>query len=381
MTDKHNINDDISKPAMIDQMKSLYTGDEKSILNKLKFHFLPVFTIFFLILVPDMVQAQNGGFAGAYSRMGFGPRGMGMGNAMSSVTAEGIFAHYNPALAAAKVDGIQLDLSTAAMSFDRTLSTANAAFALPPKAGLSVSLINANVSNIDGRSQSGYHTDNFSTHQYQFSTAFGLRASSRVYLGVGVKLNVADLHQEVPTATTVGIDFGALVRATDHLNVSFTVQDLLASYQWDSSNLYNLQGSRNLTNDFPTRFIWGASYKLNDQWIISSEYEVRSQSSKITTQSVNADTGEPTVVSSTKDIRTNSQQFRLGTAYTVHPRITLRAGWQTEDVNQFKDSGHLSAGFSIHLPFDKLSPSVDYAFVREPGGFSNMHVFSILLHI
>lgn len=37
---------------------------------------------------------------GAFSRMGFGARGMGMANAMSTITDGNISAYYNPALSA-----------------------------------------------------------------------------------------------------------------------------------------------------------------------------------------------------------------------------------------------------------------------------------------
>ena len=52
-------------------------------------------------------------------------------------------------------------------------------------------------------------------------------------------------------------------------------------------------------------------------------------------------------------------------------------------MEDLKDSGsgHLSAGFSINLPFDRFSPSIDYAFVREPYGVANMHVFAIRMNL
>ena len=49
---------------------------------------------------PDEVVAQNGGFAGASTRLGYSARGLAMGNAMSAVTSEGAFSYYNPAQAA-----------------------------------------------------------------------------------------------------------------------------------------------------------------------------------------------------------------------------------------------------------------------------------------
>ncbi len=334
-----------------------------------------------LLLPVQSTLAQNGGFAGSYSRMGFGARGMGMGNAMTAVTQQGIYAHYNPALAANARKNIQLDLSSALMTFDRTLHNLNASIPLPPSAGLSVSLINANVSGIDGRTQSGYHTRELSTNEYQFQTAFGLRASPHVYLGTSVKFNIADYHREVDKATGIGLDLGALVQPHEKLNLAITVKDLFSSYTWETSELYGLQGSRDVINNFPTRFIFGATYEVSPDWIIAGNYEIRSQNSDVIRDNIDIGSGAPVVTSSTHSIQTNSQQIRIGSSYRIHERVTVRAGWQIQELDRSADSGHPSAGFSIHLPFDKFTPSVDYAFVREPSGFSNIHVFSLRFNL
>ncbi len=338
-------------------------------------------TISFMLLPLEPIKAQNGGFAGSYTRMGLGARGMGMGNALTAVSQQGIYAHYNPALAAEAQDGIQLDLSSALMTFDRTLHTLNGSIPLPPSAGLSVSLINANVSNIDGRTQSGYHTRNLSTNEFQFQTAFGIRTGPNVYLGTAVKFNLANYHQEVSNATGVGLDFGVLVHPFDNVNIGLTIKDLLASYSWDTSDLYNLDGSREVVDQFPTRYIFGASYEITSKWIAAVNYEIRSQNSDVIEHDVEVGSGTPSVISSTESIQTNSQQLRLGSSYQLHERFTLRGGWQFAELDRSGDTGQLSAGFSIHLPFDKFKPSVDYAFVREPSGFSNFHVFSLRFHL
>jgi hypothetical protein len=61
--------------------------------------------------------------------------------------------------------------------------------------------------------------------------------------------------------------------------------------------------------------------------------------------------------------------------------LTLRAGYQNGDLGYFEDNQRISMGFSVHLPFDAMSPSVDYSVTREPGGMSFMHAFAIRLHL
>ncbi|MDZ7659213.1 MAG: hypothetical protein U5J89_08035 [Fodinibius sp.] len=195
--------------------------------------------------------AQNGGSAGSFSRMGFGPRGMAMGNALISNTTNGTFSYYNPALIAQST-GTQVDFSTAAMSFDRSLNTASGTFELPPTAGASLSLINANVSDIDGRTSSGYHTDMLSTQEYQIAAAFGQQISDHLSVGIGLKYYISDLHNDLPNATTLGLDVGVLYMFSDRLQAGAVIRDLLASYSWSSGTLYGDNSSAR-TDAFPTQ--------------------------------------------------------------------------------------------------------------------------------
>ena len=51
-----------------------------------------------LLCCAQEAAAQVGGHAGAFTRLGFGARGMGMGNAMTAVTDGYVVGSYNPAL-------------------------------------------------------------------------------------------------------------------------------------------------------------------------------------------------------------------------------------------------------------------------------------------
>jgi hypothetical protein len=300
--------------------------------------------------------AQTGGAAGAFSRIGFGPRGMAMGNALSSVTSEGIYSYYNPALAANVQTGNQVDLSTAAMSFDRSFNTASGTFRLPPSAGISLSIINANVSGIDGRSTDGYDTGSFQTHEYQVASAMGIAISSKFSAGIGLKYYIADYHTELSSASTLGLDLGALYTISDNWQLGVTVRDLLASYSWDSSTLYNDESSGR-TDDFPTQYRIGASFSGISGLLISLEG------------------GQAVFENQT------ANNLRLGSSYQLHERVTIRAGWQVDKLSSPQESSHGSAGFSLHLPFNLLTPSIDYAFVQERNNSSYMHSFGLRLNI
>lgn len=334
-----------------------------------------------LVCAAKEATAQNGGFSGAYTRMGFGPRGMAMGNALGTVTREGIYAHYNPALAAYS-NGNQIDLSTAIMDFDRSLHSLNVIFPLPPNAGLNIGLLNANVYNIDGRTTSGYHTEYLSTHEFQLFAAFGISISPRVKIGASAKLHLASYLDAIDNTTGAGFDIGMIMEPLRAWRIGFTIQDIISEYSWDTNDIYGTLGGRNRNDPLPVRFRFSSSYTIA-AWglLLSSEFEIQRQVSEYSRLQSHSTTLPPQNTRSTDKLNTSSHQFRFGAAWLAHERITLRGGWEVLDIDFISETHKISTGFSVHLPFDALKPSVDYAFIREPVGIAGMHVLSLRLSL
>lgn len=334
-----------------------------------------------LLGLTSNLSAQDGygGFAGSYSRMGFSPRGMAMGNAMTAVTQEGSYSYYNPAFAAVKSDFIQVDGGTSSLRFDRRLNMLQSHFQLPPSAGLSISLLHSRVGNIDGRDQNGYHTEYLSTNEFQIAGSFGLRFSEVFWAGVGLKYNLARYHPEVPRTSGLGIDLGILAHPVQNLRLGISVQNLLASYQFNTSDLYGTDSSANIQQAFPIRVLAGLSYEFSKDWIVSLDFENRRQTFDHLPAAVDNQNSLGQSISREESSST-SHFIRAGTSYRLHERFTLRGGLQLNDLGEGNDL-QPAAGFSIHLPYDTLSPSIDYAFAREPSGLSTMHVFAIRLNL
>ncbi len=338
-----------------------------------------IITVAIPFLFASALIAQPGGFAGASQRIGFGSKALGMGNAMTATTSQGAFAYYNPAHAALFLDHKQLDISVSSLAFDRIHQTVSGVFQLPPAAGLTIALIRTGINNIDGRTLSGYPDGEFGTSEYQVLTAFGIRMSKKVHAGIGFKINYADYHNDIDAETSVGIDLGILYKIKPYLNFGFTIQDMFAEYRWNSAQLYNQSESRNVINKFPTRFKWGLAYQ-KEKYTISADYEIQALSSEANEEEIFIANGRPALLTSILELKTNAQQFRLGAAWNAHERISLRGGYNLPDLSN-SDSWGASGGFSLYLPFNKFSPSVDYAFVLEPNRISNMHVFSLSLKL
>lgn len=311
--------------------------------------------------------------------MGYSARGMAMGNAMSAVTSQGVYSYYNPALAALEADQKQTDLSIASMSYDRFLQTAGVHFQLPPSAGLSVAIIHTGIRDIDGRSVSGYPTRMFDAADYQLRGDFGIRFNKRLYGGIGIKFSLADYHPELENATSFGIDLGMLLNTESPFNFAFTLKDLFAGYNWNSQGLYSLDQAQNTLNEFPARLTFGTAYQ-KEEWTVSADYEYLISKTDITKNEIVLIDGFPSSQLITEDVTSTLSQLRIGASYNLHQRFTLRCGWGLPTFEK-TDSWNVSTGFSIHLPFDYLQPSIDYAFIKEPYRISNMHVFSLRLNL
>ncbi|GAB5408762.1 MAG: hypothetical protein BalsKO_11270 [Balneolaceae bacterium] len=339
-----------------------------------------VLLVLLFALNGEHLFAQNGGFAGASTRVGFGPRALSMANAFTATTSEGIYPYYNPALVAESFGFRQVDLSVSSLEFDRVYQTIGTNFRLPPNAGISFGIVRTGVKDIDERSLSGYPIGNFDIAEYQFFSSFGIKFSNKFNAGISFKLNYANYHSELPSASSVGIDLGMIYKISNYLNFGFTIQDMFANYTWNSADLYGSTQARNIINTFPTRFKWGLSYHGNSI-TIASEFEIQSYISEVNRKEVFIQgTSSPTILESFDDISTSAGIFRLGGSWKAHERFSLRGGYKIMDTTTL-DSGSLSTGFSVYLPFDTFSPSIDYAFVIEPYNVANMHVFALRLHL
>lgn len=343
-------------------------------------HIILALTLAWVFMPLADAVAQSSGFTGSFSRIGFSARGMSMGNAMTAVDQEGTYGYYNPALSARPSTTAQIDLSSSAMQFDRQLHMLNTHFQLPPSAGISISLINARIGNIDGRTQSGYQTEEFSVSEYQFNTNFALRFTESFWGGIGIKYNLSSYHNEVPNSSAVALDIGFRYGVTEDITVGIVLHDLFASNQIDTSELYGSSTSMATEYKYPTRLKMGLAFDRFDKLLISTDYEIQFQTSEISERQTVLVEGRPVNRQVRSEVRSNSHHLRVGARYLLHERVTLRSGIQALDIDQ-EYSVQPTAGFSLHLPFDRYSPAIDYAFFREPSGISTMHVFSIRLNI
>lgn len=325
-----------------------------------------LFTVLFisgnLIAQPEFTDLSSK--IGAFSRMGFGARGIGMGNAMSSVTTGNLVSYYNPALSPFQENNsfqtgytfLSLDRSLNFLSFTRKFdfySSKDSSEDRKPvsTAGISAGIINAGIGSIDGRDGSGLHTKDLSTSENQFFLSVSNRFSKKLSLGVAIKFFYYKLYEEI-TTSGVGLDIGALYKFNDNWNVSLMFSDINSKYQWDTSPLYG-QGGLSLTDNFPLLKKIGVSY-YNPEIKLLAAIEFESSNAR-------------------------SSIIRAGAEYNIYENLFLRGGIDQLNLRNLDFGVKPALGFSYSKMFDGILIGIDYAFMIEQYSPSDRHIIGVNL--
>ncbi|MDE3059095.1 MAG: hypothetical protein KGJ59_14180 [Bacteroidota bacterium] len=297
--------------------------------------------------------AQLDGTPGAFSRMGSGARGMGMGNAMTAVVDGPLSNYYNPAVTPFLSERTA-SASFGMLSLDRSLNALSFALPLQPTAGFAISILNSGVGKIDGRDNDGFKTETYSTSENQFDFSFANKMSDKLALGLAFKIYYYHLFENI-SSTSLGIDIGALLHCTSELTLGIAVKDLGARYSWDSSPLYGDYGS-SLKETFPMLRKIGLAYALGDSvGVVSAEVE-------------NNNTG--------------TSIFRAGVEVNIIAQFSLRAGIDNFNLSHragssFGKETTPAFGFSLREQIDGWHPALDYAYVIEPYGVTSFHMITL----
>lgn len=322
--------------------------------------------MFILIIEAVTAQPEFSGMAvspGAFSRIGFGARGIGMGNALSSITEGELVSYYNPAITPYQENNsfhagysfLTLDRALNYFNYTRRFDFYSAqdtiAETRKPRttAGLSIGVINSGVRNIDGRDNNGLPTGELSTSENQFFIGLAARISEKISIGLSTKFYYYHLYEEI-SSTSIGLDIGALYRLNENFNISFVIVDLMSKYKWDTSPVYQQSGI--ISEDkFPNLRKLGVSYRNKDLGLLGAiEYENSS-------------------------VKTNI--IRAGIEYNIYDKFFIRGGVDQFDLSNTDWLVKPSLGFSFIQPFGNLVVGVDYAFQIEQYSSADRHILSV----
>jgi len=307
--------------------------------------------------------AQLGGNAGTFTNMGYGARGISMGNSGTALTTGNVQALYNPALGAFE-ENRNLYVSYSVLGLDRTYNIVSFTAPIPvykknagdsthvrvSTIGVSVGLVNTGVSNIDSRDADGEQIGILSTYQNFYYGSVSIRFRPEFSVGVMVKFLDAKLYDNIKSGG-VGLDVGGVYQINDALSVAAVIQNLFAKYTWDSTPLYNESGQV-VTDPFPVFFHAGAAYHVPGSGAtVTADIEQSNVSTTIT---------------------------RIGGEYAFNDWFALRAGIDGYDVvNRLSDQVHPSFGLTVTQNIGSFIPSFEYAAYFEPVAGGLTHVLSL----
>jgi len=300
---------------------------------------------------------------GAFSRMGFGARGIGMGNAMSAVTEGNLVSYYNPALIVYQ-EGNSFQTSYSFLSLDRYLNFINftkrsdffskkdTSSEPSSTAGFTLGIINSGVSNIDGRDNQRFKTGELSTSENQFFLGVANRFSKKLSIGINAKFYYYSLYEDI-SSTSIGLDIGALYRVNEQFNIALMISDINSKYEWNTTDLYGQEGTT--TEDkFPVLMKVGIGYQNKEAGIIAGfDFENSNAGTNI---------------------------IRLGVQYNLIDGFYLRGGIDQFDLSNKDRPAKPSLGFSYFQHIGNFIVGVDYAFMVEQYSPYDRHIIGVNLN-
>lgn len=328
----------------------------------LKYFFISVL-LFSVVAFSQPKFSEMAVSPGAFSRIGFGARGIGMGNAVSSITEGELVSYYNPAITPFQENNLfhagysflTLDRSLNYFNYTRKFDFYSAkdtiAETRKPRttAGLSIGVINSGVGKIDGRDNNGLPTGELSTSENQFFIGLAARISEKFSIGLATKFYYYSLYEEI-SSTSLGFDVGALYKLNENFNISFVLVDLMSKYKWDTSPVYQQEGL--ISEDkFPNLRKLGVSYRDKELGLLGAvEFE-----------NSNAETNI----------------LRAGVEYNIYDKFFIRGGVDQFNLSNTDWLAKPSLGFSFFQPFGNLVVGIDYAFQIEQYSSADRHILSV----
>jgi hypothetical protein len=275
-------------------------------------------------------SGESAGQAGSFLRIGLGPRAKGLGDAYTAVADNAYAPYYNPA-GLAFIRSREAALSYGLLSFDRTFTYAGFVRPLPPQAGFAIGVLQSGFKDSDVRLSNGETTgEKIEDTQYTVFLGFGIRFTEKLAIGITPKLIYSKVYDV--SASSVGVDFGAMYQPLPRLTLGFAVHELGQSldYSRDASGF----GNEKTKDKLPRVTKLGAAYTLPLQGTVKNLLFV-------------------------SDLEMNSKQsskLHFGIEANVMDKWFIRAG--LDDVD-------LTAGFSIPFVVKEKNLKLEYAYILD----------------
>jgi hypothetical protein len=302
-----------------------------------------------LTTVFTSVQAGVGGQAAPLYRFGAGAHVLGLGGAVVSLAHDPVTTLHNPS-GAALTRGGKIVVSQTRLPFDRTINVLGFGRQIDPRAGFTVTWVNAGVDNVMGRDADGEEQESIENSENALSFAFGTRYNKFVG-GVAAKWYRIALDDQSPnessnkSSNNWSLSIGVTILPMEGLRIGASIRDVGDDLSWndDDSQLAPRKDT------FPRTFELGASYTLSAVDVTGAVmYE---------------------------GVEGEGEYLHFGASWHVVRALTLRAGTRWVNVTDSAREPALTAGASVNAEIDYAIVSFDYAVIDDHLG--PVHSFGI----
>ncbi len=283
------------------------------------------------------MAAEEGGYAGAFLRMGVGAKALGMGEAFVSVADDASAVHYNPA-ALSFVGKRVFTSAYRALSLGRRFSYLGYAQPLRHEAGVGIGWISAGLDDIDGRDEDGQPTRKFSDSENAITFCFSKRTIPHLAFGLAIRYFQQKLAGV--STNTVGLGFGGIYKKEKKFSVGFSVQNLRSKYSWDTKELW--ERGTTTTDTIPTNYRIGFSYwLLNGRLLTAFDLE--------------------------KNLK-QTMKYHFGVDFKIYKDFNLRLGYNND---RFAFGGGLSQRYK------DFEFTFNYAYLPEKAAVAPAKIYSL----
>jgi hypothetical protein len=227
---------------------------------------LVLVTLFLLGNIFSTFAEGNGGYSGAFLRLGLGARAIAMGNAQVGTAEDGFGFFYNAA-ALPLLEKISANLSYSFLSLDRRFSYVGISLPLKPQAGFSLGWIYSGVGDIVSYNSRGEQSGEIDHGLHAVYFSFGLSIiPNRLTAGISAKYLLENLSD--PEIDYDGKGFGAdlavMLKATRSLSIGYQIKDINGKLKSNTNNIF--ERGLEKENKFPISHRLGFHYVTPVSW-------------------------------------------------------------------------------------------------------------------
>lgn len=276
----------------------------------------------------------DGGYAGAFLRIGTGARALGMGSAFCAISDDASAIAWNPA-GLAPITGVRITGTYAHLSFDRAYNNVIVANRFGKVGTIAAGWIGYSVADIVVFDAKGTPTKFFDDSENALLVSYSREVISWLFAGASVKYLSHKLGDY--SASGYGFDFGVIVRPREFVSMGAAIQDVGSHFKWDTES--------KCKEDVPMVYRVGVALTYPKFPVtLTADYEKR------------------------QDIAKGKR--RAGLEVSIYKLMSFRAGY---------DESIITAGASLS-PMDERY-SFGYAFREDFIGKESAHFFSLSIGI